>query len=188
MTPKVKRKKRRSSSQRTPESAGGAVRHLLVRVGALAALALLAVVALAEFTELRGELAFARFYRLRRLAEKTRNPGELTAAVTHGSSEGNLVMLFGRGNADALWLVAGTSLHWAARQELDPVLRLALVEKAARAAALAVRAAPSDYLNWVQLARAFGSLGLAPQAELCLERAQDLAPPGGTVQLLRPEP
>jgi len=163
------------------------VRHLLIRVGALAALTMLAVVVLGEFTELRGELAFARFYRLRRLAEKARNPGQLTAAVTHGSSEGNLVMLFGRGNADALWLVAGTSLRWAARQELDPILRLILVEKAARAAALSVRAAPSDYLNWVQLARAFGSLGLAQQADLCLEQAQDLAPPGETVQLWRPE-
>ncbi len=188
MTPKVKRKKMRSSSQRTPEDAGGAVRHRLIRVGALAALAALAVVALAEFTELRGELAFARFYRLRRLAEKARNPDQLAAAVTHGSSEGNLVMLFGRGNADALWLVAGTSLRWASRQELDPILRLILVEKAARAAALSVRAAPSDYLNWVQLAHAFGSLGLAQQADLCLEQAQDLALPGEVVQLLRPEP
>ena len=51
--------------------------------------------------------------------------------------------------------MAGTYLRWAARRELDPILPLILAEKAARAAALSVRAPPSDYLNWVQLARAF---------------------------------
>jgi len=183
MTAKARRKKTRSAKHRPPDGAGNPVRHLLVRLGALAALAMLAVAAFGELTELRGELAFVRFYRLRRIAEKTQTPAELSTVVTLGASEGNLVMQFSRGNADALWLVAGTSMRWAARQELDPKLTLILTEKAVRASALAVRAAPSDYLNWLQLARAFASIGLEPQADRCLERAQELAPPGEVVTL-----
>jgi len=181
----VKKKpvKRSLVSRRALDGADNPVRHLLIRAGALTALAMLAAVVFGELTELRGELAFVRFYRLRRIAEKAQSPAQLSAAVTHGSAEGNLVMLFSRANADALWLVSGTSLDWAGRHELDPILRLTLAEKAVRAAALSVRAAPSDYLNWVQLARAFTSLGMAQQAELCLEQAQNLAPPGEVVEL-----
>lgn len=152
----------------------------------MAALAALVVLVLAEVTELRGELAFARFYRMKQLAEKSRYPADLTKAVQSASAEAELVMLFGGRNPDALWEVIVSCLRWSGREELDPLLRLRLAEKAMRAATLAVRAAPSDYEPWLWLARAQAALGLAEQAQLCLQRAQELAPPGMQLQLLAP--
>jgi len=46
-----------------------------------------------------------------------------------------------------------------------------------------VRSAPSNYENWVQLARAFRGVGLAEQAASCLERARRLAPRAMVVEL-----
>ncbi|GAH75522.1 unnamed protein product, partial [marine sediment metagenome] len=72
-------------------------------------------------------------------------------------------------------------------EELDPLLRLRLAEKAVRSAALAVRAAPSDYEPWLWLARTQASLGLWEQGERCLERAKELAPTGQRLELFEPE-
>ena len=125
-----KRRSRRSASQLTPEDAEAVLRHLTVRAIALAALAALVVLGLAELRELRGELAFARFYHLRRLAEKSHDPAELTRAVESASAEAELVMLFSGGNPDALWEVTVACLWWSTQEDLDPLLRLRLGEKA----------------------------------------------------------
>lgn len=170
-------------SRPTPPDAAVALRHLAVRAAALAALAVVMVLAVAELRELRGELALARFYHLRRLAEKSRNPTELTRTVQGASTEAELVMRFARGDPDALWEVTLAFLWWSTADNLDPLLRLRLGEQAVRAAMLAVRAAPSDYEPWLWLARAQASLGLWKQAQLCLRRAQDLAPPGKKLEL-----
>ena len=170
-------------SQPTPRDAALVLRHLAVRAVASAALAAVVVLGVAELRELRGELAFARFYHLQRLAEKSRNPAELTRAVQGAFTEAESVMLFGRGNPDALWEVTVASIWWSTADDLDPLLRLRLGEQAVRAAMLAVRAAPSDYEPWLWLARAQASLGLWKQAQLCLRRAQDLAPPGKKLEL-----
>ena len=53
-----------------------ALRDLALRAGAVLALAVLALLALAESTELRGELAFARFYRMSELAERPLYTGD----------------------------------------------------------------------------------------------------------------
>ena len=92
-------------------------------------------------------------------------------------------MLFNRGSADALHTVSATCMLWSADEDLDPLLRLRLGEKGVTAAALAVRAAPSDYEPWLLLARAQASLGLWEQARKCLARAQELAPPGKAFQM-----
>lgn len=159
------------------------IRHLALRVGAVAALAALAVLLLAELGELRGELAFARFLRMQQLAEKSSYPTDLAKAVRSASTEAELVMFFSQRNPDALWEVVVSSLRWSGREELDPLLRLRLGEKAVRAAALAVRAAPSDYEHWLWLAHTQAALGLWDQAGLCLNRAQELAPPGEELEL-----
>jgi Flp pilus assembly protein TadD len=121
---------------------------------------------------------------MKRLAETSRYPTDLTRALHRASAEAELMMFFSQRNPDALWEVAVSSLRWSGREELDPLLRLRLAEKAARVAALAVHAAPSDFESWLWLARAQAALGLAEQARLCLTRAQALAPPGAALELL----
>ena len=170
------------------EKPGSAQRHLATRVAAAAALAALVVLVLAELSELRGEFAFARFHQMKELAAKSQRATGLTEAVEEASGEAELVMLLSQRNPDALWEVTVSCLRWSAEQDLDPLLRLRLGEKAVRAAALAARAAPSDYEPWLWLARTQAALGLLDQAELCLKRAQELAPPEMDLQLLRPRP
>jgi hypothetical protein len=158
-------------------------RRTVLRVGALASLALVASLTLVELGELRGALAFERFYRLSLLTPKLHDGGELEAAVRNGTGEGDLVMLLARRDPDALWTVSATCLTWAGREELDPVLRLNLADAAVGAGALAVQASPSNYENWLQLARAFRGVGLLDQANACLERAGRLAPRAMKVEL-----
>ncbi|MCK4282830.1 MAG: hypothetical protein KAX44_00830 [Candidatus Brocadiae bacterium] len=154
------------------------MRRLAVRAGAVVALVGLAVLSVAELGELRGELAFARFDRLTRLAEASRYPADLTRVVENACPEADLVVLFGARSPEALWHVTVNCLSWAGNEKLDPMLRLGLGERALRVAALGVRAAPSDYEPWLWLARAQASLGLWEYSELSLRRAGELAPPG----------
>ena len=181
------RSSRQSSSPRSlnPDDA---LRHFALRVGAVVTLAALVVLVLAEVTELRGELAFTRFHRMKQLAEKSRYPTSLTRAVRSASADAELVMFFSKRNPDALWEVVVTCLQWSGNEGLEPLVRLRLGEKAARAAVLAVRAAPSDYEPWFWLARTQAALGLWKQAEVCLGRAQALAPPGTRMELLPASP
>jgi hypothetical protein len=141
-----------------------------------------ACLAIGELTELRGELAFARFLRFCQLAKVSGAP-YLAEAVNKACTEADLVMTFSTGNADALREVARTFLQWSGKKELSPDLRLRLADMSAQAAALAVRAAPADYENWLWFARTQRALGLQKQAQLCLERAQELAPPGAKMGL-----
>ena len=174
----------RRSSASALDNPDAALRHLVIRAGAMAALVALAVLALAELSELRGELAFARFYRMKQLADKSSYPTDLTKAVRNASAEAELVMLFSKRNPDALWGIIVPCLRWSASEVLDPLLRLRLAEKATRAAALAVRAAPSDFEPWLWFARTQAALGLREHAQLCLKRAQELAPPRTKLELL----
>jgi len=171
---------------RRPRPQGGearARRVLAVRVAALASLALVLSLATVELRDLRGELAFARLYRLSLLTDRLRDGAQLEAAVRNGSADSDLVLALADRNPDALWTVSATSLQWAGRPELNPILRLNLADRAVGAAVLAVRSAPSNYENWVQLARAFRGVGLAEQAASCLERARRLAPRAMVVDL-----
>ena len=172
---------------RLGDNGHGIVRRILLRVGAVAVLVALSALALAELTELRGELAFARFCYLERLAKKSRTPDHLAKVVRNASSEATLVVLFANRSPDALWGITMSCLRWVGREELDPVLQLRLAERAAQAGMLAVRAAPSDYDNWLRLARAHAALGLWDEADMCLNRARQLAPPGLELQLLEAE-
>ena len=174
------RRRQRSKRLRSPEpyESEAVLRHLIVRIAAVAVLTGLAVLNLAELHELRGEMAFARFCQMRKLEEKSRGAAGATSAVQNACAEADWVMLFGRGNPDALWEIAVTCLGWSQDSDLDPMLRLRMGEKAIAAALLAAHAAPSDYEPWLALARAHISLGLWGQGRICLRRAQDLAPPG----------
>jgi len=178
-------KNSRFSASSGPHNPEAGLRYFGVRAGALAALSALIVLAIFEVRELRGELAFRRFYRLEQAADKCRGRETFSRVVKRALSEGELVMLFGKRNPDALWEVSAASLRWSQEEKLHPVLRLRLAENAVSSAALAVQAAPSAYEFWFLLARAEASLGLAGQAEMALKRAQELAPPGRKLRLFR---
>jgi len=175
---------RQQTKREIPREPAAALPRLLVRLGALVALAGLLVLVVGELGELRGELAFARFYRLALVAEKSQDPTDLRAAVEGASREAELVMRYSAGNPDALWEVTVSSLIWSAQGSLEPLLRLRLAERSVRAAALATRAAPSDYETWLWFARTQDALALGPPAEKCLDRARELAPPGAELELL----
>ncbi len=172
--PRRKRRLPAPGADRRPR----AWRRLAVRLFALAVLAVAAVLVGTQLTDLRGELAFARFHRLVRLAEQSRDGEELTRTVAEASVEADLVMHFADGDADALWNVAVACLSWAGEEQIDPILRLQIAQRAVGAAAIQVRAAPADYEAWLLLARAQAALGLVEQADACFQRAQELAPPG----------
>ena len=159
-------------------SAPSPLAQLAVRVGAALSLCVVAVVVVVELTELRGELAFARFLQDRQLAGKCAGSENFKGVVEEGFAEVDLVMDFARGNPDALTEVSSACLEWAGKKELDPEICLRLADEAVQAAMLAVYAAPSDYECWLRLAYAQSVLGLKEQAEICLNRAQELAPPG----------
>lgn len=161
---------------------GGNWDERALRVAAAVGLAALVVLAVTEIGELRGALAFARFDMARRAVRSTRAGRRLESLLGTASAEADLVMRQGSSNPEALWEISRASSLWSGLPALkDPVLRLELAERAARAAAQAARAAPSDYTHWLQLARTQRSLGLPEAAGACVQRARELAPPGGAV-------
>ena len=168
----------------TRDGAERGPRHLMVRLCATAAILLIALLFVAESVEFYGELAFARFLYFCRLGDKCETPLELTGAVQDASDEASLIIAYDRGSPDALREVTKTYLRWVTKEELDPALRLGLADTIPQAAALAVCAAPSDYEMWLWLARSQSALGLRNQSDLCLKRAQELAPPGMKLKLL----
>jgi hypothetical protein len=161
------------------EAPGG----LPARLAALVGLAVVAALMLGELGALRGDLAFRRFLHLGVLTPEIRDTGALRAAVRNGAAEGDLVMELARRDPEALWTVSAVCLRWAGRPELEPLLRLNTADMSVGAAALAVRASPSNYENWLQLARALRGVGLGQQARSCLARARAFAPRGLQVEL-----
>lgn len=164
-------------AQGSKEAAGGRLWSGAVRVGAIGGLAMLIVVFLRDPGELRGELALARFIHLEQVADQAELPGERAEAVRDAGAEADALLRLATGEPGALCDIAAACLWWSGEGQVAPTERLRLGERAARAAALAARRAPSDYEPWLWLARAQASLGLEPQARLCMARALHLAPP-----------
>ena len=163
---------------------------MLLRTAALLLLAALVPLSAAELSELRGELAFTRFWRLHRMLramEEVPDPGSSTALARTAATEADLVMRFARGNPEALRLLSVACLQWAGGQAGTPLIRLQMAERGVSASALAVVAAPSDYELWLGLARACASLGMWGQADTFLTRARELAPPGRALTLTSAE-
>ena len=177
------RRRRRSLKLPSSDAAQDPISLLVYRTVGIAALGVIVILSIAELTELHGELAFARFLQVRQLADQCDTPAILASAVEDASADAERIMAFGRRNPDALREVTMAFLTWSERKELEPTLCLRLGEVAVQAAALAVRAAPSDYEPWLCLAQAQYVLGLRLQADLCLKRAQELAPPGMQLRL-----
>ena len=183
----LRRHRRRRRSLKLPSSETGQnpIALLVHRAVAIVALGVVLILSVAELWELHGELAFARFLQVRQLADKCDTPAAFAGAVDGASADAEVIMAFGRRNPDALREVTMAFLTWSVRKELEPTQCLRLGEVAVQAAALAVRAAPSDYEPWLWLAQAQYVLGLRPQADLCFKRARELAPLGMQLRLFR---
>jgi hypothetical protein len=146
----------------------------LVAVTALGALLTMTVMGLEE---LRAALAFARFDMARRTVDKLEGKPGMTDVLERASREAGMIMRCGSHDPQVLWEISRACGRWSRATELqNPLLRLELAEKSAQAAALATCAAPTDYTNWLQLARAQAALGLKAGAQKCSARAQMLAP------------
>ncbi|GAF98149.1 unnamed protein product [marine sediment metagenome] len=194
-----KPKAKTDNRERTRSSASlgdGILGQLGLRGLALLALAGIMILGLWELESLRGALAYARFDMNRRAAGKARSAEQHTWMARAASSEVDLMLACGQVQPEFLWEVSGVCRNWAGNEKTNDVrLRLQLAEKAVRVAAAAVDGAPSDYTNWVQLARALALLGLKPQAETSLARARELTPawknleaPGLEVRAPPPDP
>jgi len=154
-----------------------------VRVGAL--LVLLALVPLTRslYRRLTGQLAFARFLYLERLARRSSHPTDVRNAVTRASREADLFLSRCPADAVALRDIAATCFRWGRDQRIDGPTRAQLAHRAIRAAAVSVGATPTNYLAWLWLGRAYTLLGFWDEADLCLQRARALAAPGLPVRL-----
>ena len=153
------------------------IRQVVVKGMAAFALAFVLVLAVAGLDELRGALAVARFNMARRTAEKAHSADRMNAVLDRASGEADLIMECGSPNAQTLWELSRTCQRWSRQEKVkNPLLRLEVAEKAAQAAALAAYAAPSDYTNWLQLARVQAALGLKESARSCKQHARTLAP------------
>lgn len=161
------------------------VRQLAVRVGAVLALVFIGVLAVSELAALRGELAFVRFLQYQRLARVCTSSESLKKVVQEALAEVELISDFAKGNPDALTEASAACVEWAGKKELDPLLCLQLAHAAVQAAVLAVDAAPSDFERWQWLAYALSVLNLKKYSDICMKRAQELAPPGVKLKLER---
>ena len=154
-----------------------AMRRFVAKAVAAVALAMLVTMSVAGLDELRAALAFERFDMARRTAEKVQSKERFAAVLERASEEAEVVMKCGSHDAQVFWEISRACHRWSkAEKTTNPVLRLEFAERAARAAALAACAAPSDYTNWLQVARTQASLGLSGAAEKCRARARALAP------------
>ena len=91
-----------------------------VRAVALVCLGGLTVFALAGPNELRGELAFARFLHLRRLAQASEGPAAMAAAVRDATAEADEVLSLGCDNPDALCEVSAACVRWSRDEAITP--------------------------------------------------------------------
>ena len=124
--------------------------------------------------ELRGELAYARFRRLRDVAGEDVSASKLREVVSTAPAESLLVTHLSRQSTDELADMGGAFLSWGVDRRLDRRLRAECMARALSGAERAVARAPSDYLCWLWLARAKMALSAWDEAEICLARARQL--------------
>ncbi len=142
------------------------------------AIAALLAISLAEARELQGELAFARILQTQAAIKSVKNPAHKAYHILNASEDAEAAMRYSGGNADAMMEIALYSLRQLGHPEIDASFRIRLADQAARAAAAAVRSAPSDYECWSWLGRAEAIQGHSDRARICQAKARELAPRG----------
>jgi len=134
---------------------------------------------------LRGELAFSRFIYMHKLAEKTRIQADSARIFLQAALESDEVIQLANDNPDALRETTAFLFDMMIDRRLPDEVRLQFRNKAVISAAAAVKAAPSDYLSWLWLARVKAGTGMWSESESCLERARSLVIPGHKLWLFR---
>lgn len=169
-----------------PASAHGAAAWRL-RAGALILLGALALLVKTEVRELKGSLAFARTIYLRRLMDRCADATDLGRTAAQLMHDAGAVTRFCRHDPDAMRHTTRTLFALAAHERLDRVSRAQAMRQMLQCAHNTVSMTPSDYLAWLWLGRACAMTERWDQADLCLERARELAAPGMPVRLFGEE-
>lgn len=165
-----------------PGRAAGLRRHLLC----LAALLALVWVTHTTLRAWRAECAHARLRVQFAMIADVRSPRQLDNALADALAEMPPILQDPAGNPDALRELAAAWLAQGALRRGEPSLRGRLGIEALQAAVLAAATAPSDYLNWLTLARVYAAFGLWDEAELGLNRARALVRDARAVRLFAP--
>ena len=148
----------------------------------IASIVLLLVTAALQVDELGGELAFMRFRLWQKAAESNLSLEQTENVLNAAADEADLILDSRSRNMDALIEITLYGLRCLRYNEVNPELRIRLVEQAGRASRTAVEAAPTDYEAWLWLSRSERILGRYDEAAACFARAQQLAPPGMELQ------
>jgi O-antigen ligase len=157
----------------------------LARLCALVLLALLVGSTVTRQGAFGADLAFVRFLYLQRRSSKAGDVVGYQATVRAANREASVVVSQNRADPDVLREIAAASFSWVSSGDLEWRFRRGLVGRTIECAVLAVRAAPSDYLAWLWLARTQALIGKWDEAEICLERARELVTPGTKIRLLQ---
>ncbi|NQU39358.1 MAG: O-antigen ligase family protein [Lentisphaerae bacterium] len=164
----------------------GKLRRRAMRGMALSLLTLVCILLFLEGRALRGELAFSRFYYLRRMTERAENLAGLENTVKSACEEARQVQEMAPHNHDALGEVTAELLKWTVDGRLPRELRTRIASQAINCALVSVQGAPSDYLTWLALARTYFTLGMWDQAELCLVYSRSLVRHRTQVRMFAP--
>jgi O-antigen ligase len=178
------RLRRRGSSRerpRQPARMSQAAHRILASIAFISVACLL----YSQRTSFRGELAFSRFQYQHRIAVQATTAETLETAVMAAYREADIVIRCTRDNPDALKEVTAILLQYSVSPALNRSLRIRLTEAASAAATLAAAGAPSDYLAWLWMARTQTARGSWDEADLCLQRARELARHHKQVRMFR---
>ncbi|MDA0991371.1 MAG: O-antigen ligase family protein [Verrucomicrobia bacterium] len=139
-------------------------------------LALMAVTGLLVMilSNLRGELALARFRYAEQVANRTTSEIDHLAAASAALGESPLAIRLAGDNADGMTSISAALLRFSHDPMIDRPTQLRMLEQASAAAIRAAASAPSDYLSWLWLARIHASLGDWDTASASLRRARRL--------------
>lgn len=175
----------RESAWRT-EAGGYRVPGPVPRVAALVLIPAAIMLVVAEASELRSELAYARFLYLHGASAGMKPGRTLQRVVAAAGGEIDLATRVGHPDADERAYLSRALLNWVADDRLDRGFRGGLLPRALDEARQAVEAAPSNYLNWLWLGRAAASIGAWDDAERCVERARELVVHPEQVRMFKP--
>ena len=136
-----------------------------------------------EFAHLRGALARVRLEYDDSIIENMTDADGRHAVVLDGIREAEIMTGCRGACSDGLRSTAIMHFRWSFDTDLPPELRLGLAERAEKYAGLAVVEAPTDYLNWLWLARSSALLGKWDRAGFFLKKSRELAAEGRQVEL-----
>lgn len=149
------------------------------RLAYSAALIAIAIAAVNTAGRISGALAYTRFGQYVTATRPDTPQAQLAPeAASMAFDETASILRAYHGDAQAMSEVGYHCLRWSSSDEISPLLRIRLAERAFEASLLATAAAPSDYLPWLWLSHSAAAMGLPQISDQALDRCNTLAPPG----------